>query len=63
MRNRAKCFGCGAVIESVDRHDFVRCHCGALAVDGGQDYFKRSFNPEVEWCNILDNGTEVSVES
>jgi len=23
------------------RHDFVRCKCGAIFVDGGSDYFRR----------------------
>lgn len=46
MRNIAKCRKCGDVIESKHRHDFVWCECKAIAVDGGQDYFKRCGNFE-----------------
>ena len=28
----------GDIIESKHRHDFVRCRCGSIYVDGGQDY-------------------------
>lgn len=46
MKNIAKCAKCDDIIESKFRHDFVRCKCGAIAVDGGNDYIKRSGNPE-----------------
>ncbi len=35
MRNRAKCKLCGDIIESLHRHDYVRCSCDEIAVDGG----------------------------
>jgi len=41
IRNMAKCKLCGDVIESTFRHDFVRCKCGAIFVDGGKDYLRR----------------------
>jgi tRNA(Ile2) C34 agmatinyltransferase TiaS len=41
-RNAVRCLKCNDVIESKHRHDFVRCECGAIAVDGGQAYLKRS---------------------
>jgi len=44
--NKAKCLKCGSVIESKHIHDFVWCHCGAIAVDGGKEYLKRVGNPE-----------------
>ena len=44
--NSAKCRKCGDVIESKTRHDFQTCKCGAISVDGGRDYMKRSGNPE-----------------
>ena len=34
---------CGDEIESKSRHEYVRCRCGACAVDGGLDYLRRSF--------------------
>lgn len=42
MKNIAKCVKCGDIIESKSVHDFVRCSCGAIAVDGGDEYIKRS---------------------
>lgn len=42
--NKIRCKKCGDVIESVHRHDFKFCKCGAVAVDGGQDYCRRIGN-------------------
>jgi len=44
--NKARCKKCLDVIESRYRHDFVRCKCGAIFVDGGIDYLRRGGNPE-----------------
>ena len=57
LRNRAKCLTCGAVIESKYTHDFVRCPCGKLAVDGGPDYARRVYSGP--WTNIDDNDNEL----
>lgn len=43
LRNRIRCNLCGNVIESEYRHDMRWCECGAVAVDGGHSYLKRSF--------------------
>ena len=43
IRNRAQCLLCGDIIESISRHDFVTCTCGALSVDGGRSYIRRTF--------------------
>lgn len=40
--NRAMCKKCGEVVESMHRHDYVACSCGAMAVDGGYDYMART---------------------
>ncbi len=42
LRNSAQCRKCGDSIESIHVHDFVTCKCGAISVDGGKHYFKRS---------------------
>lgn len=42
IRNAAQCLKCGDIIESKSVHDFVTCSCGAVSVDGGHDYLKRS---------------------
>ena len=38
MSKRIKCRKCGSVIESKSRHDWVSCKCGAIFIDGGNDY-------------------------
>ena len=43
VKNAIKCKHCGDIIESKHVHDFVFCKCGAVAVDGGHEYLKRSF--------------------
>lgn len=54
IRNAARCDGCGDVIESKSRHDFVTCSCGNLSVDGGLDYTKRSLVPDAEWTDLTE---------
>lgn len=44
--NKIRCNKCGDVIESVHRHDFKFCKCGAVAVDGGEGYLRRVGNRE-----------------
>jgi hypothetical protein len=41
VQNAATCLGCGDFIVSKHRHDFVTCTCGAVSVDGGQEYLRR----------------------
>ncbi len=41
LRNSARCVKCGDKLESRHRHDFRRCRCGALGVDGGHAYIRR----------------------
>ena len=52
--NKIKCNKCGDIIESTHGHDFRHCRCGAVAVDGGNDYLKRCFK------NSRDDFTELS---
>lgn len=40
IRNAARCNKCGDVIQSTHRHDFVRCSCSAIFVDGGHEYLR-----------------------
>ncbi len=38
---RIKCLGCGAILESKSRHDFVMCKCdNKTFVEGDNDYLK-----------------------
>lgn len=41
IKNIVKCKNCGDVLESKDVHDFKKCICGRVAIDGGTDYLKR----------------------
>lgn len=66
IRNIAKCKKCGDIIESKHRHDFVRCKCGAIFVDGGHDYIRRGgdqFDEEFDRQNgyITDKPTDVEL--
>lgn len=46
--NKARCLACGDIVESRTVHDFRRCSCEALAVDGGLDYVRRVYRDEYE---------------
>lgn len=41
VQNAVTCLGCGDFIYSAHRHHFNTCSCGAISVDGGQDYLRR----------------------
>lgn len=51
-----RCRRCGDVIESRDTHDFVKCSCGACAVDGGLEYLRRLGN-ESDWEELRGYST------
>lgn len=42
LTNTIKCNKCEDIITSKHRHDFQYCSCGAIAVDGGNSYLKRT---------------------
>ena len=52
IRNAIRCNICGDEIESKDRQDYVRCTCGACAVDGGHDYLRRSFKDKESYTDL-----------
>jgi len=54
LHNAVRCSMCNDVIESTHVHDFKWCKCGAIAVDGGRDYLRRT--------GTLDAYEELSVE-
>jgi DNA-directed RNA polymerase subunit N (RpoN/RPB10) len=56
-RNAIRCRTCGDEIESVHRHDFRACTCGAVAVDGGKDYTRRVYKgefPEIAYDELTE---------
>ena len=50
--NRCKCRLCNDIIISKHRHDFVRCKCGEIFTDGGEDYIRRGAMTSFE--NLID---------
>jgi len=42
-----QCALCEDVIQSKFRHDFVRCKCGAVFVDGGGDYLRSGWDTDM----------------
>lgn len=39
---------CGNTIVSKNRHDFIGCSCGTVAVDGRTDYLRRIFKTSAD---------------
>ena len=54
LRNAVKCNHCGNVIESESLHDFVRCSCGRVAVDGGKDYLRCVFHEDADFTEMSE---------
>lgn len=52
LHNRIKCNHCGDIIESTHRHDFKRCKCGRVFVDGGHDYGRRGYKEEGDYTEL-----------
>ena len=58
IRNRAQCRKCEDIIESKHRHDFVRCKCGSIFIDGGLDYHRggaKDLNNIIDMCEYEEN--------
>jgi len=63
IRNAVQCNSCNEIIESKHRHDFVKCSCGDVAVDGGLDYKRFLWMDSADWTELyeyeeLDNSRE-----
>ena len=54
MGVKVRCLKCLDVIESKHRHDFVRCKCGAVFVDGGNDYLRMGGSMNYELVQEVD---------
>lgn len=50
IKNSAACALCGEILESKHVHDFQRCLCGAIFIDGGKDYIRWGGEPQ----NFID---------
>ena len=51
IQNEVQCNECGNRIFSAHRHDFVRCSCGSVAVDGGMEYTRRVFKTGADYTD------------
>lgn len=58
MRNSALCDICKTEVESHYRHDFVQCECGAISVDGGHSYLKRSGTDFIDTSVIFTSSSD-----
>jgi len=61
MKNRAKCKLCNDIIESFHRHDFVKCKCEEIYVDGGLDYFRCGAGDWKNFLRVDDAGNEIEI--
>ena len=52
--NQIMCVHCLDIIESENTHDFKRCSCKAVAVDGGLDYLKRLSKSENDYIELSE---------
>lgn len=52
--NAVRCRQCAEVVRSRNRHDFRRCGCGAVAVDGGSWYAKRSVREDAGYDEMTE---------
>ena len=46
LSNQRRCTSCGGEPFSAHRHDYQRCDCGKVMVDGGMDYRHSSVHGE-----------------
>lgn len=52
ISNQIKCNKCLDVIFSAHVHNCVSCGCGAVSVDGGTQYLKRSFTRGTDYTEM-----------
>ncbi len=47
MVKAIQCPRCEYIIYSRARHDYRKCHCGAISVDGGFDYLRICYDSQL----------------
>ena len=53
MGRKLRCIKCKDVVESRSVHDFQACKCGAIFIDGGNEYTRIGGHPEdMEWVEM-----------
>jgi hypothetical protein len=58
VSNKCQCRQCGDIIESVGRHSFVSCKCGAIFTDGGRSYIRRGAKDLNDIIDMSETYTE-----
>ena len=62
-RNIIQCKSCNDIIESTHVHNYKRCKCGKVAVDGGTEYIKISYpggNPYDWFIDLSEYEDDIS---
>lgn len=60
--SKVKCLICGSTIESLHTHDFKRCECDNVYIDGGKEYFRIGWKEPDKILIIEDNtGKEYNI--
>ena len=57
-----KCSSCRGEIQSKYRYNFVRCACGAVFTDGGDDYARIGCKPGAEFVILKEFGVQIEQE-
>lgn len=53
-----RCLMCGEVLYSLYRHDFRRCKCETVFVDGGFDYLRIGYKNPSDYVIVDKDGNE-----
>lgn len=61
MKNKAKCKLCSDIIESKFKNDFVKCSCGQIWIDGGEEYYRSGAEDYRNFLRIDEEGNEIEV--
>lgn len=51
---KVRCLYCLTVIESKSRHDFMLCACGAVGIDGGNEYVRCSLGRPKDTTQVIN---------
>lgn len=60
LANSAKCLKCDDDIYSGHTHDFVKCSCGNVFVDGGMSYIRHGVEDKLAYENTSIEITEAT---
>jgi len=55
ITNKIQCRHCGDIIESTYTHDWKKCSCGKVSVDGGHEYMRRSYYKEDDYIELSES--------